>query len=106
MGGPRCIFVLGGGGGACRRQFAQPGPAVVLIDGPLDHVARRQPLQRACVYRKPKRGRSGDEVRQGWGTCDASSPLSRAEYRRILVKVSMSSDAVAIVRIGSQDSAQ
>ena len=37
---------------------------------------------------------------------DASSSLNRAEDRRILVKGSMSSDAVVIVRIGSQDSAQ
>jgi predicted transglutaminase-like cysteine proteinase len=37
---------------------------------------------------------------------DASSPLNRAEDRRILVKGSMSSDAVVIVCIGSQDSAQ
>ena len=36
----------------------------------------------------------------------ASSPLNRAEDRRILVQGSMRSDAVVIVRIGSQDSAQ
>jgi hypothetical protein len=36
----------------------------------------------------------------------ASSPLDPAEDRRILVKGSMSSDAVVIVHIGSQDSAQ
>jgi hypothetical protein len=37
---------------------------------------------------------------------DASSPLKWAEGRRILVKGAMSSDAVVIVRIGSQESAQ
>jgi hypothetical protein len=37
---------------------------------------------------------------------DASSPLNRAEDRRILVKGSMRSDGVVIVRIGSQDPAQ
>jgi hypothetical protein len=37
---------------------------------------------------------------------DASSPLNRARNRRILVQGSMRSDAVVIVGIGSQDSAQ
>ena len=37
---------------------------------------------------------------------NASRPLDRAEDRRILVKGSLSSDAVVIVRIESQDSAQ
>ena len=37
---------------------------------------------------------------------DASSPLNRAEDRRILVKGSMSSDAVVIVSIGFHNPAQ
>jgi hypothetical protein len=39
-----------------------------------------------CVYRKPKLGRSGDEVRQGWCLIDASDSLNLASDRRILIQ--------------------
>ena len=52
-----------------RRQYSAEEKIRIVLEGlrgeeSISELCRREGI--ACIYRKPKHGRSGDEVRPGW----------------------------------------
>lgn len=56
---PRRVFDLGEKGRSLRGQFAQPRPAVPVVDGALDEVAGRQSFKRPGCRRPVQRDIGG-----------------------------------------------